>query len=42
MPDTRQWLEELGLEQYSDEFEKNDVDHEVLPELTEQDLKHGS
>ena len=39
MPRIREWLEDIGLEQYSDEFEKNDVDHEVLSELTEQDLK---
>lgn len=29
----RQWLESLGLGQYTDAFERNDVDAEVLAEL---------
>jgi len=34
----RQWLAGLGLEQYAASFESNDVDVNVLPELTEADL----
>ncbi len=26
MPDIRQWLEELGLGQYADAFDKNDIE----------------
>jgi class 3 adenylate cyclase/predicted ATPase len=32
------WLRELGLEQYAPAFRDNDVDGEVLPELTSDDL----
>jgi class 3 adenylate cyclase/predicted ATPase len=32
------WLHELGLEQYAPAFRDNDVDGEVLPELTSDDL----
>jgi hypothetical protein len=28
------WLKRLGLEQYDQAFRENDVDAEVLPELT--------
>ena len=34
-----QWLETLGLGQYAEVFAANDIDMEVLPELTEEDLK---
>jgi class 3 adenylate cyclase/predicted ATPase len=34
-----QWLKELGLSKYSELFAENEVDLEVLPDLTEQDLK---
>ena len=37
--DIDQWLERLGLARYSALFAKNEIDFEVLPELTEQDLK---
>ena len=37
--DIDQWLVELGLSQYSALFAENEVDLEVLPDLTEQDLK---
>jgi class 3 adenylate cyclase len=33
------WLEELGLSRYSKLFAENEIDFEVLTELTEQDLK---
>jgi hypothetical protein len=32
------WLKRLGLEQYEQAFRENDVDAEVLPELTAEDL----
>jgi hypothetical protein len=32
------WLRELGLERYAPAFRDNDVDGEVLPELTSDDL----
>jgi len=32
------WLRELRLEQYAPAFRDNDVDGEVLPELTADDL----
>ena len=34
------WLRSLGLERYEQAFHENDVDAEVLPELTADDL-HG-
>ncbi len=37
--DVTNWLEELGLGEYASVFEKNNVDIEVLPELTDADLK---
>ncbi|MEE8291083.1 MAG: adenylate/guanylate cyclase domain-containing protein, partial [Candidatus Tectomicrobia bacterium] len=37
--DIDQWLKELGLSKYSELFAENEVDLEVLPDLTEQDLK---
>jgi len=38
MTDLQQWLDDIGLGQYADLFAKNDIDHEVLQELDEQDL----
>jgi len=35
----RQWLENLDLGQYAQTFADNDIDLEVLPELSDQDLK---
>jgi hypothetical protein len=32
------WLRELGFEQYAPAFRDNDVDAEVLPQLTADDL----
>ena len=37
--DVRQWLEDLGLGEYADAFEENAVDSDVLPSLTNDDLK---
>jgi class 3 adenylate cyclase/predicted ATPase len=34
-----QWLENIGLEQYAQAFIENDVDIDILPDLTESDLK---
>ena len=36
--DVEAWLRGLGLEQYAPAFRDNDVDGEVLPELTADDL----
>src|SRR5882757_8902764 len=36
--DVASWLRGLGLEQYAPAFRDNDVDGEVLPELTADDL----
>jgi class 3 adenylate cyclase len=36
--DIAAWLRELGLEQYAPAFRDNDVDSEVLPQLTVDDL----
>ena len=35
----RQWLEELGLPQYAEAFEANDIDVDVLHTLIDQDLR---
>ena len=32
------WLQELGLERYEQAFRENEVDDEVLPKLTAEDL----
>ena len=37
--DVGEWLKSLGLEQYEAAFRENDVDAEVLPTLTADDLK---
>src|SRR5215813_7143044 len=39
MQSVRQWLEQVGLPQYAKVFADNDVDFEVLRELTDQDLE---
>ncbi|MFO1352049.1 MAG: AAA family ATPase [Gammaproteobacteria bacterium] len=39
MGDLRVWLEELGLGEYDALFAEQRIDFEILPELTEQDLK---
>jgi class 3 adenylate cyclase/predicted ATPase len=35
----REWLEDLGLAKYAETFIGNDIDLEVLPDLTESDLE---
>ncbi len=37
--DISEWLEELGLSKYSGIFAENEIDLEVIPELTEADLR---
>ena len=37
--DIRVWLEGLGLDEYSDAFIDNAIDRELLPHLTNEDLK---
>ena len=39
MQSVRQWLEQLGLPEYSEVFKRNDVDLELLRELTDTDLE---
>jgi class 3 adenylate cyclase/tetratricopeptide (TPR) repeat protein len=39
MSDLRDWLRRNQLEQYADAFEADDIDLDILPELTEQDLE---
>ena len=36
--ETTNWLRMLGLEQYAQAFRDNDVDSEILPDLTADDL----
>ena len=36
--DIEAWLRGLGLEQYAPAFRDNDIDAEVLPRLTPEDL----
>ena len=40
MRDIARWLDELGLGQYSVIFAENDIEWEVLPELSEHDLEN--
>jgi class 3 adenylate cyclase/predicted ATPase len=39
MVDLKHWLEELSLGQYAHSFAENDIDFDVLPDLTERDLE---
>jgi class 3 adenylate cyclase/tetratricopeptide (TPR) repeat protein len=39
MSDLRDWLRGHGLEQYADTFEANDIDLDILAELSEHDLE---
>jgi class 3 adenylate cyclase len=39
MSDLRDWLRRYKFEQYADAFEANDIDLDILPELTERDLE---
>ncbi len=38
MNSVQEWLRQIGLGEYAEVFARNDVDFDVLPELTEQDL----
>jgi SAM domain (Sterile alpha motif) len=39
MEQVADWLEKLGLGQYTQRFAENDISFAVLPDLTDQDLK---
>src|ERR1700730_2770478 len=39
MSDIRDWLRKNKLEQYADAFEANDIDLDILPDLSERDLE---
>jgi class 3 adenylate cyclase/tetratricopeptide (TPR) repeat protein len=39
MPNIANWLENIGLSQYVDLFAQNDIDLDVLPDLTEEELE---
>jgi len=39
MSDLRDWLRSNKIEQYADAFEANDIDLDILPELSERDLE---
>jgi hypothetical protein len=39
MSDLRNWLRKNKLEQYADAFEANDIDLDILSELTDHDLE---
>jgi hypothetical protein len=39
MQDLAQWLEELGMSEYTQRFAENDIDISVLPHLSDGDLK---
>lgn len=39
MQDLAQWLTGLGLEKYAEAFAENDVSFDILPDLTDEDLK---
>src|SRR5579864_6218313 len=39
MSDLRDWLRGNNLEQYAEAFEANDIDLDILPELSDRDLE---
>ena len=39
--DIAAWLRDLGLERYEPAFRENEIDAEVLPQLTEAHLEIG-
>jgi class 3 adenylate cyclase/tetratricopeptide (TPR) repeat protein len=39
MSDVRKWLEDIGLEQYIEAFENNEIDMSLLPQVDDQVLK---
>jgi class 3 adenylate cyclase/predicted ATPase len=40
MSDIRQWLDDLGLGQYTDAFEENEIGIGLLPDVTDEDLRN--
>jgi len=34
------WLAKLGMSEYAERFAENRIDFDVLPDLTDEDLKH--
>ena len=39
MQQVADWLQNLGLSQYTQRFAENDISFAILPHLTDQDLK---
>ena len=39
MQSISEWLQSLGLDQYAEVFADNDIDQELIPDLSDQDLK---
>src|SRR3954468_4070474 len=39
MSDLKRWLEDLGLARYADALAAQDIDLEIAPDLTDQDLE---
>ncbi|MFZ3311093.1 MAG: SAM domain-containing protein, partial [Xanthobacteraceae bacterium] len=39
MSELRDWLRVNGLEQYADAFTANDIDLDILPDLSDRDLE---
>ena len=39
MVNLKDWLEELGLSQYAQSFAANDIDFDLLPDLTDAELE---
>ena len=37
--DVSSWLKDLGLEQYETSFRENEIDEDLLPRLTADDLR---
>ena len=37
--DLRYWLQQIGLEQHAETLAANDIDFDVLPERSDEDLK---
>lgn len=40
MSEIATWLEQLGLGKYQSVFSANEIDLDILPELSEEDLKN--
>ena len=40
--DVAAWLQDLGLERYVPAFRGNEIDWEVLPKLTSEDLRNAA